>query len=213
MKRVALLVPLLLMAAVPVAAQPAPSCAAALAPGAQSLPEACRRIGPVALGMSAAAVQTALGAPDYRSADGGAAAYLFPRHLDAALARRPVKAAALRHSELVIAYRQGKVAGMALTAGTGLVPDFAARGFGIGTPLAAMIRAYGPPRRWNGSHDEASYDPLPLSFMVDDEAHRVFGVTIGQSRAAAESVPQVALALRKAPGSDLVSGVTVKGGD
>jgi len=194
----------------------AEDCSAALRdPGsraATAAPAACTRIGPVALGMSEAQVNAALGRPEYAS---GAAAphpfrvYVYPRDLAATLARQPQPEAEVSHSELRVVFQDHKVVALSAISDARTPLPFGLGDVRLGRSMNAIAGATGAQLRWNATRDEAFIDRMPLSFDVDDGNGEAYGVHVATDMAALGLGPVTQFHLRKDGGQGRVTGFRI----
>lgn len=178
---------------------------------AAALPEACRRLGPVALGMRQQDVVDALGKPD--ATRHGAArpdtvlVYLYPRGLNERLARHPLPAGSLAHGELAIRVRDDHVVNVIAFGPHGELPGFGLPGLALGADAGAVLQAIGGHPRWNASRDYVQFARMPLGLEVDPDTSVVVGLDIAATKQDLDQFSLLPLRLDKDGRSGLVSGI------
>ncbi|ADX45850.1 conserved hypothetical protein [Paracidovorax avenae ATCC 19860] len=176
-----------------------------------ALPEACRRLGPVALGMRQQDVVDALGKPD--ATRHGAArpdtvlVYLYPRGLNERLARHPLPPGSLDHGELAIRFRDGRVVNIIAFGPHGKLPGFGLPGLALGADVGTQLQAVGGHPRWNASRDYVQFAAMPLGLEVDPDTSAVIGIDIAATKQDLEHFSLPPLRLHKDGRSGLVSGI------
>lgn len=179
---------------------------------ATTLPAACTRIGPIALGMRKQQVLAALGQPDVTRADAAhpqtlSIVYLYPRELNAQLARHPLAAGTLAYSQLAVGLRDDRVTNLIAFADPKVPLPFDLLGQPAGTPIDRLLQAIGGQPQWNASRDYVQFATMPLGLDVDPDTSSIVGLNIAASKADLDSFGLPGLQLRKDAHSGLVNGV------
>ncbi|WP_369933162.1 secreted signal peptide protein [Xanthomonas tesorieronis] len=179
---------------------------------ATALPAACTRIGPVALGMRKQQVLAALGQPDVTRADAAhpqalSVVYLYPRELNAQLARQPRAAGTLAHSQLAVRFRDDRVTNLIAFADPNAPLPFDLLGQPVGTHIDRLLQAIGGQPQWNASRDYVQFAAMPLGVDVDPDTSAIVGLNIAASKADLDSFDLPGLQLRKDANSGLVNGI------
>lgn len=183
----------------PAAADEAVSCTGALhraletvpdglqATARTALPESCRAIGPIKLGMSTTEVLAALGQPNKRTAvkdhpENVDVVYVYPRDLNAQLARNPVSADKIHYSELGIRFHEGQVQNIAVFSNIKAPPPFKLLGRAVGSDVGGILKDIGGSPEWNASRDYVQYPGMPIGISVDPATYGIVGVDIADQK-------------------------------
>ncbi|KAB7766374.1 secreted signal peptide protein [Xanthomonas maliensis] len=194
------------------------ACTAALkrafaaAVDAKTLPNACKRIGPVTLGMSKQEVMAALGQPDITHTDAKdpdtlSIAYLYPREFKAQLVQHPRPVDTLVYSQLTVRFRNDRVINLVAFANMKIPLPFNLLGQPVGTHIDRILQAIGGEPLWNASRDYVQFKDLPLAMDVDPDTSAIIGLGIADTKDDLESFSPLGLQLLKDPQSGLINGV------
>lgn len=176
-----------------------------------ALPDACTHLGPLALGMTRSQVLAAMGAPDKErnpkdhpgTAD---LLYVYPRDLNAQLARKPVAADEIAYSQLRGRIQQDKVTAISTFANAKAPLPFALLGRPAGTKIDGLMAALGGHPQWNASRDYVQFPSVPLGLSVDPDTAGLAGVDIADRMTSLETFGGQGLNLTKDKASGLVNG-------
>lgn len=179
---------------------------------AATLPAPCTRIGPIALGMRKQQVLAALGQPDITRADAAhpqtlIVVYLYPRELNAQLARHPLAAGTFAYSQLAVGFRDGRVTNLIAFADPKVPLPFDLLGQPARTPIDRLLQVIGGQPQWNASRDYVQFAAMPLGVDVDPDSSAIVGLNIAASKADLDSFGLPGLQLRKDANSGLVNGI------
>ncbi|PKV12866.1 secreted signal peptide protein [Xanthomonas prunicola] len=179
---------------------------------AATLPIACTRIGPVALGMRKQQVLAALGQPDVTRTDAAdpdrlSLLYLYPRDFKAQLAQHPRPTGALVHSELAVGFRNDRVSNLIAFADPKAPLPFDLLGQPVGTHIDRILPAIGGSPQWNASRDYIQFAAIPLGIDVDPDTSAIVGLNIATTKQELDNFGLPGLDLLKDAKSGLVNGV------
>lgn len=154
---------------------------------ATTLPDTCRAIGPVKLGMSKTQVLAALGRPDKEITtrdhpENLDVVYVYPRDLNAQMARNPVPASKMYYSELGIRLDNGVVKNIVIFANVKAPPPFKILGHAIGSDIGGILKEIGGSAEWNSSKDYVQYQMMPIGISVDPDTQGIVGLGIADHK-------------------------------
>ncbi|MET4674703.1 secreted signal peptide protein [Luteibacter sp. ME-Dv--P-043b] len=176
-----------------------------------TLPDACTHLGPLALGMTRSQVLAAMGAPDKErtAKDHPGTAdllYVYPRDLNAQLARKPVTADQIAYSQLRVRIQQDKVTAISTFANAKAPLPFALLGQPAGTKIDGLMAALGGHPQWNASRDYVQFPSVPFALSVDPDTAGLVGVDIADRMTSLATFSGQGLNLTKDKASGLVNG-------
>jgi len=176
-----------------------------------ALPNACTHLGPLALGMTRSQVMAAMGAPDKERntkdrPDTADLLYVYPRDLNAQLARRPVATDQIAYSQLRVRIQQDKVTAISTFADAKAPLPFALLGRPAGTKIDGLMAELGGHPQWNASRDYVQFPSVPLGLSVDPDTAALIGVDIADRMTSMATFGGQGLNLTKDKASGLVNG-------
>ncbi|UXA52196.1 secreted signal peptide protein [Xanthomonas prunicola] len=186
--------------------------ALATSANAATLPVACTRIGPVALGMRKQQVLAALGQPDVTRTDAAdpgrlSLLYLYPRDFKAQLAQHPRPAGTLVHSELAVGLRNDRVSNLIALADPKAPLPFDLLGQPAGILIDRILPAIGGNPQWNASRDYIQFAAVPLGMDVAPDTSAIVGLNIATTKQELDNFGLPGLDLLKDAKSGLVNAV------
>jgi hypothetical protein len=175
------------------------------------LPEPCRSIGPVKLGMTRSEVLAALGHPDQErtSRDHPETAdvlYVYPRDLNAQLARNPLPADKINYSQLGVRFQDGKVTNIVTFANLKAPLPFKLLGRAAGSDIGDILKEMGGSPEWNASHDYIQFQSMPIGLSIDPATSGIVGLDIANQKRDLDTFSVQGLTLTKDKKAGLFSG-------
>ncbi|KEZ97551.1 secreted signal peptide protein [Xanthomonas vasicola] len=179
---------------------------------AATLPVACTRIGPVALGMRMQQVLAALGQPDVTRTDAAdqgrlSLLYLYPRNFKAQLAQHPRPAGKLIQRAFAVGFRNARVSNLIAFADPKAPLPFDLLGQPAGTHIDRILPAIDGSPQWNASRDYVQFAAMPLGVDVDRDTSAIVGLNIATTKQEMDNFGLSGPDLLKDAKSGLISGI------
>lgn len=149
------------------------------------LPLACRRVGPLELGMTRIEVTKVLGRPDATTTKDAYITYqyVFPRDLAAKLRAKPLPQGEVAMSFLMTTFHNGTLVSVNIL-GAGAPVPYAIDGIKVYGLLNSVLHSIATKPVWNASKDNVYFYPYPIEMYVDRNRDMIMGFTIASTNQA-----------------------------